>query len=88
VVVLSGFLVEEECLGVGASALGDTPIFWAHGVQDPAVPFSLALSGWERINQAGGRLEVHHYPIGHWVAPEEISELRNWLRESISSWEG
>ena len=45
VVVLSGFLVNEDVLGVGPKALGATPVFWAHGTQDPAVPFSLALRG-------------------------------------------
>ncbi len=88
VVVLSGFLVGEEALGVGAEALGATPLFWAHGSQDPAVPFPLALEGWERIRGAGGRLEARHYPMGHWVAPEEVSDLKSWLEISIPAWKG
>ena len=40
VVVLSGFMAKESTLGAGPDALGSTPLFWAHGTQDPAVPFS------------------------------------------------
>ena len=47
IVVLSGFLANREGLGVGPEALGPTPLFWAHGTQDPAVPFHLALDGWK-----------------------------------------
>ena len=88
VVVLSGFLIREEILGVGAEGLGETPLFWAHGVQDPAVPYSLALKGWEEIRTSGGRLEARDYPMGHWVTPEEISDLASWLERSIPGWRG
>lgn len=86
VVVLSGFLAKREGLGIGPGAFGETPIFWAHGTHDPAVPYSLALEGRERIRTAGGRLEARDYPIGHWVIPEEMSDLRIWLEKSIPGW--
>ena len=79
VVVLSGFLVPEEILGAGPAALGDTPVFWGHGTKDPAVPFRLGLKGREKIREAGGSLEARDYPMGHWVAREEMDDLREWL---------
>ena len=79
VVVLSGFLVNEEILGVGPDALGTTPVFWGHGTQDPAVPFALALQGRDRLRDAGVELESHDYSMGHWVTPEEVDDLRKWL---------
>jgi len=79
VAVLSGFLVNEDVLGVGSAALGATPVFWGHGTQDPAVPFSLALEGRERLRRAGVNLESHDYAMGHWVTPEEMDDLALWL---------
>jgi phospholipase/carboxylesterase len=88
VVVLSGFLLNGEDLGAEPGALCDTPVFWGHGTQDPAVPFRLALEGRGRLQAAGGRLRTGDYPIGHWVSPEEMEDLRDWLSESIPGWDG
>ncbi len=86
VVVLSGFLANQGGLGAWPEALGETPLFWAHGTQDPAVPFSLALEGRKRIREAGGKMESRDYDMGHWVIPEEMSDLKNWLERSIPAW--
>jgi phospholipase/carboxylesterase len=87
VVNLSGFLVSPESLNVRPEALGDTPLFWAHGTQDPAVPFALALRGRERLQAAGMRMETRDYAMGHWVSPEEMKDLDGWLRRETPGWE-
>ena len=87
IVVLSGFLANREDLGAGPEALGGTPVFWAHGTQDPAVPHTLAVRGRQEIDAAGGKLTVRDYPIGHWVSPEEMDDLKAWLASSIPGWE-
>ncbi len=86
VVNLSGFLANAPELGLSPRVLADTPLFWAHGNQDPAVPFSLALKGWSAIRAAGGRLEARQYTMGHWVSPEEMEDLGSWLMEKIPGW--
>ena len=88
VVVLSGFLANQGGLGAWPEAMGKTPLFWAHGTEDPAVPFSLALEGRKRIREAGGNLEARDYGMGHWVIPEEMSDLKDWLEKSIPDWRG
>jgi phospholipase/carboxylesterase len=75
--------VAQESLGARAEALGDTPVFWGHGTQDPAVPFSLAIIGRERILRSGVRVQAHDYPMGHWVSEEEMEDLRSWLGEVL-----
>ena len=87
VVVLSGFLATEKSLAGDPTALGNTPVFWAHGTQDPAVPFSLAVDGRRRLQEAGVVAHARDYPIGHWVTPEEMADLREWLEEKIPGWE-
>jgi len=87
VVNLSGFLVSPESLNLRPEALGDTPLFWAHGTQDPAVPFALALRGRERLQAGGVRMETRDYAMGHWVSPEEMKDLDGWLRRETPGWE-
>jgi phospholipase/carboxylesterase len=91
VVVLSGFLAKPDGLGRGGpdptpEDLGTTPVFWAHGTHDPAVPFQLAISGRERLEEAGINLKARDYPIGHWVNPEELGDLKSWLEKSVPGW--
>ncbi len=91
VVVLSGFLARAEGLKLNGlepapGHLGDTPLFWAHGTRDPAVPFQLALTGWESLRRAGVDLEARDYPMGHWVSPEEMEDLKTWLERSVPGW--
>ena len=87
VVNLSGFLVGRDTLGVQPEALGDTPLFWAHGTQDPAVPFTLAGRGRERLRAAGRRVDTRDYAMGHWVSREEREDLAVWLKGSIPGWD-
>ncbi len=86
VVNLSGFLLSPESLAVEPEQLGETPLFWAHGTQDPSVPFELAIRGRARLEAAGRRFLAKDYPIGHWVSPEEMTDLEEWLKDSIPGW--
>ena len=88
VVNLSGFLISEEVLGIGPEALGQTPVFWGHGTQDPAVPYPLAESGSRRLRDAGVGLEVRDYPMGHRINHEEVKDLNLWLETVIAGWPG
>lgn len=88
VVVLSGFLATEKSLSGDPASLAGTPVFWAHGTQDPAVPFSLAVDGRRRLRAAGITAETRDYPMGHWVTPEEMEDLRSWLERTVPGWEG
>lgn len=55
------------------------PIFMAHGIQDPIVPYGLAVRSRETLQQKGYAVEWHSYPMPHAVCPEEIRDLRSWL---------
>lgn len=87
VVVLSGFLPVDDSLGGDPAALAGTPVFWAHGTHDPAVPFSLAEDGRRRLQSAGIAAETRDYPMGHWVTPEEMEDLKGWLEETVPDWQ-
>ncbi len=86
IVNLSGFLVDRDTLDLRPESLGDTPLFWGHGTEDPAVPFTLALRGRERFRAAGIRVEERDYPMGHQIIMEEMRDLESWLAEEIPNW--
>ena len=70
----SGFIADHLELPTGDAAASATPIFWAHGTRDPAVPFDRAIVGREALTQAGVPFVAVDYPIGHWIVPEAIHE--------------
>ena len=71
----SGFLVSS--LAVHAS--GGARIFWGHGTRDTSIPFELAQHGRDCLVAAGTALKARDYEIGHWIAPNEISDAMAFL---------
>jgi phospholipase/carboxylesterase len=80
----SGFLADHpEVAPLLTSAPTPSPrIFWAHGTQDPAIPFALAIDGRKKLATAGYTLETHDYDIGHWIDGDELRTAVEWLERS------
>jgi phospholipase/carboxylesterase len=57
-----------------------TPIFMAHGTQDPVVPYPLGDESGRLLQSAGYPLEWHAYPMPHSVCEPEVADLRAWLK--------
>ena len=49
------------------------PVYWGHGLGDPAIPHGLAQRGRRRLTEGGVELTAEDYPIGHWIVPEEVA---------------
>lgn len=75
----SGFL---EASVDPAAAADPPPIFWGHGLMDPAIPHSLAVKGRARLAEAGIDVTARDYAIGHWIVPEEIDEAVEMVRQA------
>ncbi len=60
-----------------------TPIFQAHGTFDPVVDSRLGEELRRILVAAGYRVEWHTYPMPHSVCPEEIADIREWLRRAV-----
>jgi len=85
VLLFSGFLVDDPSVPVDGDAGSSLEVFWGHGTKDPAIPHALAVRGRERLSRAGATVDARDYPIGHWIAPEELRDARAWLA-SRSGW--
>ena len=56
-----------------------TPIFMAHGIEDPMLPLSLGSDSRDALSELGYTVEWHQYRMGHAVCPEEIADIRHFL---------
>jgi phospholipase/carboxylesterase len=69
----SGFLPAAIQVDETGANPPSTPIFWGHGIGDPAIPIGLAERGRNRLRRAGAKLVTQDYSIGHWIVPEEVA---------------
>lgn len=62
------------------SANQDTPIFMAHGTQDPVVHLQRAEDTRQLLTELGYNIEWHTYPMPHSVCAEEIEAVSDFLK--------
>jgi phospholipase/carboxylesterase len=80
IAALSTYLPLEDSLDREASAANKrTPIFMAHGTQDPIIPLQLAEASMRALTQRGYGLQWHTYPMPHAVCAEEVEALGDFL---------
>ena len=80
IVALSTYLPLEDSLDREASTANKrTPIFMAHGTQDPIVPLQLAETSRRALEQRGYAVEWHTWPMPHSVCAEEVEALGSFL---------
>jgi phospholipase/carboxylesterase len=60
-----------------------TPIFLAHGMQDPVVNPALGEAASRQLQAAGYAVEWHAYSMPHSVCPQEVTDIAAWLRRVL-----
>jgi phospholipase/carboxylesterase len=84
-IVLSGYVPSPGLIDASFSEVNhDTPIFAAHGTQDPVLSIELAIQGRDFALAHGCTLEWHTYPMPHSLCAEEVDALRAWLGARLS----
>lgn len=56
-----------------------TPIFLAHGLQDPVIAFSLAEQTKSQLDELGYAVDLHSYVMEHSVCVEEVNKISDWI---------
>ena len=80
IVGLSGYLpIAATTAAERHAANHDTPVFLAHGRQDPVVPLERALQSRDALTALGHPVEWHEYTMAHSVCMEEIADLNRFL---------
>jgi len=86
IVALSSYLPLAETLDAEASeANKPTPIFMAHGTEDPVVAPQLADDSQRKLTLRGYSVEWSTWPMPHSVCAEEVEALGNFLARVYAS---
>lgn len=86
VLVLSAYLLLAENLAYEASVNArQTPIFMAHGRNDPVVPYALGAASKDTLEELGYAVEWREYGMQHSVCEEELRDIEAWLGRQIKS---
>ncbi len=62
-----------------------TPIFMAHGTQDPTCPYIAGKTSYEIISQTHKNSQWREYEIGHEITPLEIIDIKRWLKQVFAN---
>ena len=84
IIALSTYLTLEDSLDAeGSAANKATPIFMAHGTEDPVVPLQLAEVSRAALQKRGYPVEWHTWPMPHAVCAEEMEAVAQFLAKVI-----
>jgi phospholipase/carboxylesterase len=84
--VLSAYLPLRAVLAAERTAANAaTPIFMAHGSQDPVLPHALAVESVDVLRSLDYDVEWHSYPMAHMVSAEEIRDISIWLNARFAT---
>ena len=80
IMALSTYLHDHENITqrIGLANV-DTPIFMAHGLSDPVIPITRAITSREALMGLNYRIQWQEYAMGHQVCPQEITHISQWL---------
>ena len=76
-------LLERQLLTERSTVNLSTPVFLAHGTQDPVVPVTLGEHACQVLQAAGYTIEWHAYQMPHSLCPQEVTDIAAWLRRVL-----
>jgi phospholipase/carboxylesterase len=86
VMALSGYLpLADRFATERNTANATTPIFMAHGTQDPVVVLARGEDSRDALVALGHPVQWHTYPMPHSVHPKEIADISDFLRQVLGS---
>ena len=85
IMALSGYLPLASTVAAERSAANaNTPIYMAHGTQDPVVILSRAEASRDVLAGLGYNVQWHTYPMPHSVHPREIADISAFLKAVLA----
>jgi phospholipase/carboxylesterase len=84
IVALSGYLpLADRFAAERSAANASTPIFMAHGSQDPVVLPARGEASRDLLTKLGYAVQWHTYPMPHSVHPREIADISAFLTDVL-----
>jgi phospholipase/carboxylesterase len=86
IIALSGYLpLADSFKSVAHPSNQNTPIFMAHGTQDPVVVIKRGEDSRDLLKSCHYTVDWHTYPMAHSVHPNEISDISTFLRQVLAA---
>ena len=89
---LAGLIALSTYLPLGQATLAPLtdaaraqPVFMAHGLHDPVVPYSGGKRSRDALRDAGFQVEWNAWPMAHQVCAEEIAALTAWMSQRFAT---
>lgn len=89
---LAGLVALSTYLPLGPATLATLtdaaraqPVFMAHGMHDPVVPYSGGKRSRDALRDAGFSVDWHAWPMAHQVCGEEIAALAAWMTQRFAA---
>ena len=84
IMALSGYLPLADRLAAERHpANAQTPVFMAHGTQDPVVVIARGEASRDALAALGQPVAWHSYPMPHSLHPQEISDISAFLAQVL-----
>jgi phospholipase/carboxylesterase len=80
IIALSGYLPNVDSFIATNYNNKTVPIFAAHGIEDPLVPYLAGTNASQKLIASGFNLNWHEYPMEHSVCAEEVQDLSAWVK--------
>jgi phospholipase/carboxylesterase len=91
-VPLAGLIALSTYLPLGTKTLSGLtdaarrqPVFMAHGLHDPVVPYTGGKRSRDALRDAGFAVDWHAWPMAHQVCAEEVSALSVWMSKRFAA---
>lgn len=88
---LAGLIALSTYLPLGTATLQPLtdaaraqPVFMAHGLHDPVVPYTGGKRSRDALRDAGFQVDWHAWPMAHQVCAEEIGALSAWMSKRFA----
>ncbi len=84
IMALSGYLpLASQFAAERHTANAKTPVFMAHGTQDPVVILKRGEDSRDALKALGHPVQWHTYPMPHSVHPQEITDIAAFLKQVL-----
>ena len=84
IMALSGYLpLASQFAAERHTANAKTPVFMAHGTQDPVVILKRGEDSRDALKALGHPVQWHTYPMPHSVHPQEIVDIAAFLKQVL-----
>ena len=81
IVVMSGAVYEEDLPQFNPQI----PVLMIHGTQDDMIPVLVAHRAKRVLEQHGVKPEYHEFPMGHFVTPESMAVVGEFIRRCLQT---